>query len=234
MLASSNSLGRNRSEPFGRDGLSARAITSGFSELKRPSTPADKKSVTWWFAFFLMQDVQSQAERARTAMQASLEKQRASVRLQVESARIIIVPWASPEPACEPIRKPELARMIGDAAQKNGLDPALVLEVAREESGFRPCVVSPKGAEGLMQLMPSTQAQFEVEDPFDAKESLDAGAKLLKQLLDRYHGDVTLALSAYNAGASLVDKAGGIPKIPETKSYVMDILSRLPQRWVVR
>src|SRR5216684_6827732 len=168
-------------------------------------------------------------------MQASLERQRASVRLQAESAGVAMVPravpWpvaALPEPACETIRKPDLARMIGDAAQKNGVDPALVLEVAREESGFRPCVVSPKGAEGLMQLMPSTQAQFEVRDPFDAKQSLDAGAKLLKQLLERYHGDVSLALGAYNAGANRVDKAGGIPEIPETKSYVMDILSRMP------
>ena len=80
-----------------------------------------------------------------------------------------------------------------------------------------------------MQLMPSTQAQFEVHDPFDAKESLDAGTKLLKQLLDRYHGDLSLALSAYNAGAGKVDKAGGVPKISETKQYVIDILSRLPE-----
>jgi soluble lytic murein transglycosylase-like protein len=68
-----------------------------------------------------------------------------------------------------------------------------------------------------------------VVNPFDAKESLEAGSKLLKDLLDRYHGDLSLALSAYNAGAGRVDRAGGIPEIPETKTYVIDILGRLLQ-----
>jgi soluble lytic murein transglycosylase-like protein len=80
-----------------------------------------------------------------------------------------------------------------------------------------------------MQLMPATQAQFQVKDPFSAKESLEAGSKLLKDLLDRYHGDLSLALGAYNAGADRVDKAGSVPDIPETKNYVFDILHRLAQ-----
>ena len=80
-----------------------------------------------------------------------------------------------------------------------------------------------------MQLMPATQAQFSVTDPFDPGQSLDAGTKLLKQLLDRYHGDLSMALSAYNAGPARVDKAGGVPEIPETKNYVMTILNRFLQ-----
>jgi soluble lytic murein transglycosylase-like protein len=80
-----------------------------------------------------------------------------------------------------------------------------------------------------MQLMPATQDQFKVADPFNPVSSLEAGTKLLKQLLDRYHGDLFLALSAYNAGAGTVDKAGGIPQIPETQKYVSNILSRLDQ-----
>ena len=119
--------------------------------------------------------------------------------------------------------------MIGDVALKQNVNPALVREVARQESGFRPCAVSPKGAEGLMQLMPSTQAQFQVKDPFSPKESLEAGSKLLKELLDRYHGNLSLALSAYNAGADRVDKAGAVPGIPETQNYVMEILKHLTQ-----
>jgi soluble lytic murein transglycosylase-like protein len=166
-------------------------------------------------------------------MEASIEKQRASVRRQIE-AIAAAMPSAGtmsrPIPAdCDPIPKPELTRMIDDAAHRQGVDPALVTEVARQESGFRPCVVSPKGAEGLMQLMPATQTGLQVANPFDAKESLEAGSKLLKDLLQRYHGDLSLALSAYNAGAGRVDRAGGIPEIPETKSYVIDILSRLLQ-----
>jgi soluble lytic murein transglycosylase-like protein len=80
-----------------------------------------------------------------------------------------------------------------------------------------------------MQLMPETQIQLQVQNPFSAQQSLDAGSKLLKQLLDRYHGDVSLALSAYNAGPARVDAAGGVPKIPETQNYVSDILNRLFQ-----
>jgi soluble lytic murein transglycosylase-like protein len=185
-----------------------------------------------------MQDAQGQAERIRAAMQGSLDKQRASVQTQAKSAGASVIPWTPVrvaaerrsvmfEPPCEPIAQPELATMIDDAASRNGVAPSVVREVARQESGFRPCVVSPKGAEGLMQLMPSTQNQFQVVDPFNPMASLDAGAKLLKQLLDRYHGDLSLALSAYNAGAGTVDRAGGIPPIAETQMYVSNILGRL-------
>jgi soluble lytic murein transglycosylase-like protein len=69
-----------------------------------------------------------------------------------------------------------------------------------------------------------------VRNPFDAKESLEAGSKLLRDLLGRYHGDLSLALSAYNAGAQTVDKAGAVPEIPETKNYVFGILNRLTQQ----
>lgn len=185
--------------------------------------------MTWLLAFILVQDVRSQADRVRAAMAVSLAQQRLSVRHQAESARVAVTPWAAAAtPDCDPIPKPQLTRMVDDAARRQGVDPALVLEVARQESGFYPCAVSAKGAEGLMQLMPSTQVQFQMGDPFDAKENLEAGAKLLKQLLERYHGDLSMALGAYNAGAGRVDKAGGIPEIPETKNYILSILSRLP------
>ncbi|HML16349.1 MAG TPA: lytic transglycosylase domain-containing protein [Bryobacteraceae bacterium] len=185
-------------------------------------------------ALFLVQDVtpQSQADRVRAAMEASLAAQRLSVQKQAESVGVSI-PWAPvallPEPACDPIPQPELSKMIDESAQKHNVDPNLLREVARQESGFRPCVVSVKGAQGLMQLMPETAAQFQLSDPFDAKQSLDAGTKLLKTLLDHYNGDVSLALGAYNAGEGRVDHDGGIPNIPETKNYVLNILSRFVQ-----
>jgi soluble lytic murein transglycosylase-like protein len=196
--------------------------------------------VTLWLALLLVQD--TQADRARAAMESSLAQQRASVQRQAKTAGASMLPWTPPtasapvdqssvmfQPQCDPIAQPELSDMIDSASTKNGVDPSLVREVARQESGFRPCVVSPAGAEGLMQLMPATQDQFKVADPFNPVSSLEAGTKLLKQLLDRYHGDLSLALSAYNAGAGTVDKAGGIPQIPETQKYVSNILSRLDQ-----
>jgi len=170
-------------------------------------------------------------------MAASIEKQRASVEQQLKFIKAPVAPAPAmatsfnvPPPAayaCEPVAQPELTKMIDNVSREHSVDPALVREVARQESGFRPCAVSPKGAEGLMQLMPSTQAQLEVRDPFDPQESLSAGAKLLKQLLERYHGDLALALSAYNAGMTRVDRTFSIPEIPETKGYVTDILGRL-------
>jgi soluble lytic murein transglycosylase-like protein len=78
-----------------------------------------------------------------------------------------------------------------------------------------------------MQLMPVTQIELGVSDPWDARQSIEAGSRLLRQLLDRYNGDVAMALVAYNAGASRVDLAGGIPAIPETQNYVDSILYRL-------
>jgi soluble lytic murein transglycosylase-like protein len=117
--------------------------------------------------------------------------------------------------------------MIDSAADANAIAPEIVREVARQESAFNPCAVSHKGAEGLMQLMPGTQALLGVEDPFDPEESLNAGARLLKELLGRYDGNLALALSAYNAGPKRVDQANGIPPIQETRDYVTKILSRI-------
>ncbi len=193
----------------------------------------------WWLAIFLAQDVsqdiRTQPERVRAAMAASIEKQRASIEQQLRYLKspvppVSAQPGAVPAPvsySCEPVGESELGKMIDSAAREHSVDPALVREVARQESAFHPCAVSPKGAQGLMQLMPATQAQLDVRDPFDPQESLSGGAKLLKQLLDRYHGDLALALGAYNAGMTRVDRSFSVPEIPETKSYVTDILGRL-------
>lgn len=190
----------------------------------------------WWLAIFLMQDAHAQQpQQVRAAMAASIEKQRASVEQQLKSIQSPAPPaipasFAVPPPmafACEPMAQPELSEMIDNVAREHSVDPALVREVARQESGFHACAVSPKGAQGLMQLMPTTQVQLEVRDPFNPQESLSAGAKLLKQLLDRYQGDLALALSAYNAGMTRVDRTLSVPEIPETKDYVTNILGRL-------
>ena len=192
----------------------------------------------WWLVIFLSQDVHAQqSERVRTAMAASIEKQRASIEQQLKSIKAPVPPVLAMPPsltvpppvafACDPVAPPELSKMIDNVAREHSVDPDLVREVARQESGFHACAVSPKGAQGLMQLMPATQAEFEVRDPFDPQESLSAGAKLLKQLLDRYHGDLALALSAYNAGMTRLDRTFTVPEIPETKGYVTDILGRL-------
>jgi len=118
--------------------------------------------------------------------------------------------------------------MIAAAATAQKLDPALIRAVIRQESAFRPCAVSPKGAMGLMQLMPQTAEQFHLADPFNATENVSAGAQYLKRLMERFKGDLKLALAAYNAGPGRVDgEQPSVPDIRETQDYVNNILKAL-------
>ena len=167
----------------------------------------------------------------RDAMQQSVARQRESVQRQmvsVERHLAAAVPGGSADGDCEPLEPGKLDSMIAEAAGKEQLDPKLVREVARQESGFRPCAVSPKGALGLMQLMPATAGDLGVRNPFDPRESLSAGTQFLRQLIDRYSGDIRLAIAAYNAGPGRVDRARAVPDIPETQRYVRDIIARMP------
>ena len=178
---------------------------------------------------------QNAAELQRASVQkqiSSVQKQRETVKPQrpepAQTIQPVIAPLGPPRPpACPPMDGTELNRMIEGPAAAGQVEPEIVREVARQESAFRPCAVSAKGAEGLMQLMPATQAMLGVGNPYDPEESLWAGAKLLKTLLTRYDGNVALALSAYNAGPARVDAADGVPSITETQNYVSTIMGRL-------
>lgn len=117
-----------------------------------------------------------------------------------------------------------LASLIEAAARSGGVDPALVAAVVEVESAFSPLAVSPKGAMGLMQLMPATAAELRVVDPFEPAQNLAGGVRYLKGLLARYDGDVRRALAAYNAGAANVDKHDGVPPYAETRAYVERVL----------
>jgi len=113
--------------------------------------------------------------------------------------------------------------MVRDAARRSGLPPEFVESVAQVESGFRPGAVSPKGALGVMQLMPAT-AKTLGADPYDTAQNIDAGARLLRELLLKYNGDVVKALAAYNAGEGAVDKYQGMPPYNETRLYVNKVI----------
>jgi len=114
---------------------------------------------------------------------------------------------------------------IARHCQEYGMDCKLVAAVIRVESGFNPRAVSPKGACGLMQLMPSVQKDEGVSDPFDPDQNLRAGIRYLKKMLEACGGDLGLALAAYNAGLSRVKAAESVPRIRETENYVARILS---------
>ena len=117
--------------------------------------------------------------------------------------------------------------LINSVAGENGVDPRLVAAVAKVESGFRPDAVSSAGAMGLMQLMPATAQALGVTDPFDPQQNLEGGTRYLKSLLQRFGGDQTLALAAYNAGPGAVAAYGGVPPYAETQKYVTAVLSAM-------
>ncbi|NDY42010.1 lytic transglycosylase domain-containing protein [Dissulfurirhabdus thermomarina] len=114
--------------------------------------------------------------------------------------------------------------LITRAARAHGLDPALVRAVIHAESAGNPLARSRKGAMGLMQLMPETAEEVAVADPFDPAANIRGGVAYLKKLLDRFGGNVVLALAAYNAGPNRVEAAGGVPPIPETRAYIRRVI----------
>jgi soluble lytic murein transglycosylase-like protein len=112
---------------------------------------------------------------------------------------------------------------IDAAAAKYNLDPALLRALIRQESNFDPNAGSPAGAQGLTQLMPGTAASLGVTNPLDPAQSIDGGARYLRQQLDAFGGDVTKALAAYNAGPGAVQRYGGVPPYAETQNYVRQV-----------
>jgi soluble lytic murein transglycosylase-like protein len=115
---------------------------------------------------------------------------------------------------------------IAESATRNGVDPLLLYSIMHRESSFRRMAVSPKGARGLMQLMPGTAARFGVANIFDPRQNIEGGARYVRFLLDMFDGDVRLALAGYNAGEGAVVKYGGVPPYSETQEYVRRIMER--------
>jgi len=122
-------------------------------------------------------------------------------------------------------READYHQIIHEKASTYDLDPSLVKAVITTESNWNRTAVSQKGAMGLMQLMPATALEMNVKNPFDAEENIEGGTRYLKYLLERFNGDLTLALAAYNAGPGTVEKFGYVPPITETKHYVKKVLS---------
>jgi soluble lytic murein transglycosylase-like protein len=131
---------------------------------------------------------------------------------------------SSQESASEKASGNPIEKSIHQAAAKYNLSPELIRSVIRAESNFQPEAVSPAGAKGLMQLMPETAKELGVTNPFDIQQNIDGGARYLRQMLDRFGGDLKRALAAYNAGPGAVDQFKGDVPFSETRQYVQRVL----------
>jgi soluble lytic murein transglycosylase-like protein len=118
------------------------------------------------------------------------------------------------------ISEATLTKIVTAQSKASRVSPKLLMAVIKAESGGDPSAISRAGAAGLMQLMPATAAQYGILDRFDPAANVSGGARYLRAMLDRYHGNLGLALAAYNAGPGAVDAAHGIPSFLETRSYI--------------
>ncbi len=199
--------------------------TSAQTPAQTPAQPSAPPSIS-----------DRQMESAKKMTDAA-NKQRSAAQLQTTPAEpdsFFSAGWSGramlppPLPDCPAMAESETDELIRAAAGRNGLNPVLIKAVIRQESGFKPCVISEKGAMGLMQVMPETAQTLGTKDPFDPAENIDAGARYLKQMLTRFKGDVRLALAAYNAGPDKVDgPKPAVPDIAETRDYVQSVAAAL-------
>lgn len=144
-------------------------------------------------------------------------KPRATIYLPAESSYI------GPSRPAMSIDRDGVERLVREASDRHNVDPALVRAVIETESHWNPGAISNRGAVGLMQLIPTTAQRFGVNDAYNPQQNVDAGVRYLKVLLERYNGNLDLALAAYNAGEGAVDRAHGIPSYRETRNYVQKV-----------
>jgi Transglycosylase SLT domain len=185
------------------------------------------------------------AQKALEQQRESLVKQQEAIQRQIGATvdaatpvRIagidpfppVVFPLVLPvidRPTCPPLEKTSVDSLVDAASKKQALPAGLLRAVMKQESAFRPCAISSRGALGLMQLMPGTAQQFHVSDPFDPDQNVQGGAAFLKQLLTRYKGDLRSTLAAYNAGPVRADQEATRPFPIETQSYLANIFADL-------
>jgi soluble lytic murein transglycosylase-like protein len=188
-----------------------------------------------WLSIVLLAiqtDALERQSNANDKQRSAIEYQKNSNRRQANLAPstngyFFVLHDPSSKPSCSPLPLLRQNALVESASTKHGVPSELLRAVIVQESGFRPCSVSSRGAIGLMQLMPGTSEQLGVNDALEPDENVDAGTRLLKTLIERYGGDLNRVLGPYNAGIGAVEKAGGVPAFAETTNYIQEILDKL-------
>ena len=144
---------------------------------------------------------------------------------QIQTNNVLQQAVAAQSNIQQPANKAQILNVVSQISKKHGVDEKLVKALIKQESGFNPKAKSKAGAMGLMQLMPSTAKHLGVKDPYNTVQNVEGGVKYLKSMLNKYNGNVILALAAYNAGPAAVDKYSGVPPYKETQNYVKNILA---------
>ena len=176
------------------------AVTRRIAEITQQITPPASQSVDGSsFSALVSAALGSDATQATVAQQSSA-------------------------PAPDIVPPPQIEQLVNANAGAWGVDPALVKAIIANESGFDANATSKTGAQGLMQLEPSTAADLGVSNSYDPAQNVWGGTRYIRGLLDRFHGDMRLAVAAYNAGPQAVEKYGGVPPYAETQSYVQNVL----------
>jgi soluble lytic murein transglycosylase-like protein len=168
------------------------------------------------------------AERITTVVHAD-EKSGRLIRALIVTPRQmpVAVSVTGDSSPSETAAAPDIETLVSRIAGEQGVEESLIHSVIRAESNYNPYAISPKGAQGLMQLIPATARRFGVGNTFDPQENIRGGVKYLKFLLEYYQGDYAKAIAAYNAGEKAVDKYHGVPPYPETQNYVVQVAKNL-------
>ncbi len=200
----------------------ATIMIAALAAFAAPSTRADYAVLRSGLRLHIT-GYETSGDRVRLTVDGGLIEVPADAILSVEREDVFPARPADPPPTGP------FGNLIRAAAEKHGVDEKLIEHVIAVESKFNPRAVSHKQALGLMQLLPRTAARFSVANAFDPAQNIDAGTRYLKELLDRYSGNLPLALAAYNAGPEMVERYRGVPPFPETQRYVRQITARLAQ-----